>query len=284
MEVKEILHPVSVEEAIEFLGKTESSKLLAGGTDLILEISREKLNVEYLVSLQRISSLKHIKEEANKIVIGSMLTFNELKASKIVSKNFLSLIHCAETMGSPQIRNMATIGGNIVNAASAADVIPCLMSLDATLNIKGGSGSRSISIVEYFEKYSENKLLPDEIIECISIEKGDGIGGFYKLGKRNSLAIARVSAALWIKVENNIVKEGRLALGAVGRYPFRLYDYEKSITGCDIEYLQSIEVLDIIENAVQESIKGRKTMPFKKEAVKGVYKQALNRTLKHMNI
>jgi CO/xanthine dehydrogenase FAD-binding subunit len=179
-------------------------------------------------------------------------------------------------MGSPQIRNKATVGGNIVNAGSAADVVPCLMSLDAVLVIESINGTRCTSCENYFKNYSEEKVKGNEILTKVVVPKTNHISGYYKLGKRNSLAIARVSAAVSVNVENNVVKSLSVGLGAVGRYPFRAVDLERSAVGQSLEWLSGEEALAILENVVAESIKGRKTMPFKKEAIKGVYKEALN--------
>ena len=113
----------------------------------------------------------------------------------------------------------------------------------------------------------------------ILIPKKNILSGFYKLGKRNSLAIARLSTSIVLDTENDIIKNISISLGAVGRYPFRVEKIENLAKGKNVKWLFEDEVLMMLENEVVESIKGRKTVNFKKEAIKGVYKNALQRTL-----
>lgn len=271
--------PNTIGEAELLLDRYANSKLLAGGTDLILDLKKEKLKTENIIDMKRISELKLITEDKDNIILGSLVTFNQLLENSIIKNNFKALIECARNMGSPQIRNMATIGGNIVNAGSAADIVPCIISLNGMLVIESINGTRHISCEEYFKNYSTEKIKENEILKYINIPIKKEQSGYYKLGKRNSLAIARVSAAMSLKLEEDIVKNISVCLGAVGRYPFKALELEKQALGKNVQWLFSEEPLKLLENDVCESIKGRKTMPFKKEAIKGVYKEALRITL-----
>lgn len=275
MEMRGIFQPKTVEEAKTLMSEYPNSKLLAGGTDLVLGLRREEQSTQYLIDLGKISDLKAITEDAQEIALGSMVTFTQLRESELIKNNFNSLFECAKNMGSPQIRNAATIGGNIANAGSAADAIPCVMSLDGVLVIESINGIRRISCVDYFRDFSKEKIKSNEILTKIIIPKKNEKNGYYKLGKRNALAIARVSAALSLKLKGDIVESLSISLGAVGRYPFRAVELEKRAASKKLEWLFGEEALNILENEVYESIKGRKTMPFKKEAIKGVYKEAL---------
>ena len=276
MEISDFFQPNTVDEVKALLSEKVNSKLLAGGTDLILDLRKEKKSPEYIIDLGKLSELKNINEDENQITLGSMVTFTQIKESNPIKSNFNCLIDCAKNMGSPQIRNKATIGGNIANAGSAADVIPCIISLHGVLVIESINGTRQISCEEYFKNYSIEKLKENEILTKVIIPKKNELSGYYKLGKRNSLAIARVSTSISIKLEENIIKNISTCLGAVGRFPFRAGKLEKRAVGENLDWLYSEEALEILENEVYDSIKGRKTMPFKKEAIKGVYKEALN--------
>lgn len=283
MELKELLRPLSVAEAVEMLTKHPEAKILAGGTDLLLELKKNNLDIETLISLRGINELKKIIDEEEKIIVGSMVTFSDLRKIGIIKEFFPSMVQCADKMGSPQIRNMATIAGNIANGASAADIVPCLIALKAKLKIVAYNSERIVSLEDYFMNYSENRLTNNELIKEIVIAKNGGKCGFYKLGKRNSLAISRINACIWIELKENKIIDAELALGAVGRYPFKVKDFKKMAVGKDTEFLFSSEACSILEEAVYNSIKGRKTMPFKKEAVKGVYKEALKNALNWKN-
>lgn len=275
MELAGFFQPNSVEETKTLLSEHSNVKLLAGGTDLLLNLKRGDQSAQYIIDLGRISELKAIAENEGQVVVGSMVTFTQLRESKLIKDNFKSLFECAKNMGSPQIRNTATIGGNIINAGSAADAVPCIISLRGMLVIESANGTRQVSCEDYFKNYSKEKINEKEILTKIILPKRNEKSGYYKLGKRNSLAIARVSAALSFSIEDNRVKSIALSLGAVGRYPFRAAEFEKCAAGQNQDWLSGEEALGFIENAVYESIKGRKTMPFKKEAVKGVYREAL---------
>lgn len=275
MDLLGFFQPKTIEEARSLLFKHKNSKLLAGGTDLVLELCREKIEPDYLIDISRIQELKNITEDEKYIKLGSMVTFTNVQENKLLMKNYNSLIECAKNMGSPQIRNVATIGGNVANGGSAADITPCIISLGGILVIESVDNVRQISCENYFKNFSEEKLKENEILTSIILPKKNEKSGYYKLGKRNSLAIARVSCAVSLRIEENIIKSIGLSLGAVGRYPIRVIEFEAFALGKQVDCLFGEEALGIIENAVYKSIKGRKTMPFKKVAVKGVYKSAL---------
>jgi CO/xanthine dehydrogenase FAD-binding subunit len=275
MEVLDVLKPETLTEVKSLFTEYQNCKILAGGTDLLLDIKNGKQSPQYLIDLGNIKALKKIEKVRKDIVIGSMVSFKTLSEAKIIKQYFNSLYHSAKGMGSPQIRNLATIGGNIINGAPAADITPCLISLDATLVIESAEYERFISCEQYFIDYDKEKVRENEVLTKIIIPKKKRLTGFYKLGKRNSLAIARVNTAISIEVKQNKIKRFAVCLGAVGRYPFRVLELEKMVVGKSLDYLLADEVLEKLENAVFASIKTRKTMPFKKEAIKGVFKKAL---------
>lgn len=279
MEFLDFFQPNTVEEAKILISENVNSKLLAGGTDLTINLKKEKECPEYIIDIGKIPELKEISEDGKQITIGSMVTFTKVKENTSIKNNFNSLIDCAKSMGSPQVRNMATIGGNIANAGSAADAVPCIIGLDGILVIESVNGTRQISCEEYFKNYSTEKIKENEILTKVIIAKKNEVSGYYKLGKRNSLAIARISTAVSLKLEDNLVRKMSVCLGAVGRFPFRAVELEKCAVGKSVDWLFSEEPLKILENEVYNSIKGRKTMPFKKEAIKGVYKEALRRAI-----
>ncbi|MEG0133466.1 MAG: FAD binding domain-containing protein [Clostridium sp.] len=276
MDELNFLQPQTLAEAKSLIRKESQWKLLAGGTDLVLNIRKSYETNNSIVSLGKILELKTIKESEGKVIIGAMVTFNDLIESKVIKNNYNSLLRSSLTMGSPQIRNVATIGGNIVNAGSAADAIPCIISLEGVLVIESLEKTRCISCEDYFKRYHEEKVKPNEILTKIILSKKKCDSGYYKLSKRNSLAIARLSAALTIRVEEDKIKSLNICLGAVGKYPFRAKELEEQGLNKQVNWLYSEEASKLLSDAVEKSIGGRKTMPFKREAIKGVFKEALN--------
>lgn len=279
MSLMEYYCPSSLKEAKELLG-AKKTKILAGGTDLILQLQKNKVNCEALVNLEKLKELRGITEGKDEVAIGAMVTFEEMMESSVLKEHFKTLYISCSSMGSPQIRNMATIGGNIINAGSAADAIPCIIALGGLLVIESSEMIRVISCEEYFHKYDSEKIKDNEILTKVILPKEGYCSGFYKLGKRNSLAIARISVAVAIKVEDKTVQDIRVCLGAVGRYAFRPFEFEDLAKGKDVTWLLSEESLLYLGKKVEESIGSRKTMPFKREAIKGVFKEALVKALK----
>jgi len=278
--VLKIYSPKTIEEVKEYMKDHSNFKLLAGGTDLILDFKRNKVKCESIVSLGKISELKKIVDDEDEIYIGAMVTFSDLIENNIINNYCNLLLNCSMSMGSPQIRNVATVGGNIANGGSAADIIPCIISLGGILLIESEEAIRRVSCEEYFENYKEERLKENEILTHIIIPKTQNISGYYKLGKRNSLAISRVSAAVNLEIKKDRICAINICLGAVGRYPFRAKELEERSLGKDIKWLYSEEALAYLESIVEKSIEGRKTMPFKREAIKGVFKRVLDNALK----
>lgn len=274
-----IYSPKTIEEVKEYMKDHSNFKLLAGGTDLVLDFKRNKVKCESIVSLEKISDLKKIVDDKDEIYIGAMVTFSDLIENNIIKDYCNLLLNCSMSMGSPQIRNVATVGGNIANGGSAADIIPCIISLGGILLIESEEAIRRVSCEEYFENYKEERLKENEILTHIIIPKTQNISGYYKLGKRNSLAISRVSAAVNLEIKKDRICAINICLGAVGRYPFRAKELEERSLGKDIKWLYSEEALEYLESIVEKSIEGRKTMPFKREAIKGVFKRALDNAL-----
>jgi CO/xanthine dehydrogenase FAD-binding subunit len=207
------------------------------------------------------------------------VTFTDILENNIFKYRFTCLRDCAELMGSPQIRNRATLGGNIINGAAAADIVPCLMSMNAVLIFESINTRRLVRCDDYFLKHEQYKMQSDEILVGIILNDRNELTGFYKLGKRNSLSIARLSAAVSFNLVENKLHNIRVSLGAVGKHPFRVYEVEYLAHGKDYEYLMKKELLDILEERVYRSIKNRPTLPFKREAVKGVFIEAVKKAL-----
>jgi len=277
--VLKVYSPKTIEEVKEYMKDHSNLKLLAGGTDLVLDFKRNKVMCKSIVSLGKISDLKKIVDDEDEIYIGAMVTFSDLIENNIIKNYCNLLLNCSMSMGSPQIRNVATVGGNIANGGSAADIIPCIISLGGILLIQSEDAIRRVSCEYYFENYKEDRLKENEILTHIIIPKTQNISGYYKLGKRNSLAISRVSAAVNLEIKKDRICAINICLGAVGRYPFRAKELEEKSLGKDIKWLYSEEALEYLESIVEKSIEGRKTMPFKREAIKGVFKRALDNAL-----
>jgi len=273
--------PSSVAEAVKLLDEHGSEALvLAGGTDLIPKMKQAVLKPKHLVNLKRIPELVGVREEAEQIRVGALTRLRDLERSIIVTEK-LPLLHEAVTaIGSVQIRNMGTVGGNICNASPAADSAQALVALDAKANIAGPSGTRSIELESFFTGPGKTVLGRGEFLASLTIPYPDegSHGAFIKLA-RTSLDLATTSIAVNAKMKKDTVESIRVVMGSVAPTPLRLRNVEQSL-------MKKKLTVDAIEEAgrlVSESIKPiddiRGTAEYRRLASKGLAMEALTRIL-----
>ncbi|HAG11027.1 MAG TPA: xanthine dehydrogenase family protein subunit M [Desulfotomaculum sp.] len=220
----EYFQPDSIEETCQLLSQFGSkAKLIAGGTDVIIKMKKELLAPEILVSIEKIDQLKKIEYVHGKgIVIGSGATHNDLVYSELLHEKYLSISEAARQMANNQVRNLGTVGGNIVSAVPSADLPPILVALGATVKITGVKGERAMDLEDVFIGPGKTVLSQDEIITEVIIPDQKMTGSNYiKFGLRASGALAVVGVAAAVQIENNAVKEARIVLGAVSPTPVR---------------------------------------------------------------
>jgi len=233
----EILSPDSIKEVVAILSKKNvSTKLLAGGTDIIpgFQIDSKRFHgIECLIDLAGVDELKTISESDDEVTIGAACSFTEISNNKIVTDNLPLLSESANTIGSQQIRNRATIAGNFINNAPCADSVPPLLVYDALLEISSSEAIRRTSLEETLLNPYETSVLPNEIITKIIIPKKRKIyyGTFYKLGRRRGVAISRITLALLLLIEDDKIKDMKIASGAVTPIGLRLRELEESCMG-----------------------------------------------------
>ncbi len=233
----EYLRPKSIDEAIKlkarFGGK---ASFLAGGTDLIVRLKDNEIQPEALIDLSFIKPLKEIKEVANDIVIGSLASYSDIASSLLLKRFGYILVQGALEIGAPQIRNAATIGGNIANASPAADGLPPLYALGARITLVGPKGQRVVAVEDFFTGPGKTVLEEDELIIEISFPKmlESDRGFFKKIGQRKALAIAKASVAARIRLTDGKIEEARVALGAVAPTVIRCPKTEAILRGKEV--------------------------------------------------
>ena len=272
--------PQTIGEVYELLSNRKNpTKVLAGGTDLLLHLHKASEPVD-IVDIGDIPQLKTIEEHEDEVRFGSMATFTQIQTSEIILKNYRALAKAAAMVGSPQIRNQGTIVGNIANASPAADSVPALVAVDAQVLVASSGSQRWEKIVDLLAGINKVNLAGNEIILGISFKKIPGLrSGFAKLGRRNALAISRLSAAVGIVAENNIITQARVALGAVAPNPFRSHQIENSLIGKSLDEAISDDVLETASAVVAEKLGNRTSAPYKRQAIKGIVRQALEDAL-----
>lgn len=232
----EFHEPTSVASACEVMGRLrEKARLLAGGTDLIVNMKKKVIRPDHVVSLGRIDILKGIIEENGHLTIGACVTAAELAGAEVIRESLAALADGAAVLGSPLIRNLATVAGNLVSARPAADLPPPLMVYDAQTVLIKATGERSVDLNGFFLGPGKTLMEPDEILTGITIEMPKGCYGdsYIKLGVRQTLEISLVNVAAFIQLngaEGSITK-ARIVLGAVGPTPLRAISAEEALMG-----------------------------------------------------
>lgn len=229
--------PESLEEAYRLLARFGTrAKVLAGGTDLMVKMKHDLLAPEALISVKNIDRMKKIENiEGRGLVIGSRTTHNDLSNSPLLQKKYLSVCEAAHHMANNQVRNVGTIGGNIVNAVPSADLPPILIALGASVVLEGTSGARAVPLEHFFTGPGQSVIKNDEILTEIVIPDQGTTGSTYiKLGLRRSGALAVVGVAAAVTVEGAVIKDARIVLGAVAPTPIRAINAESLLIGKEI--------------------------------------------------
>lgn len=210
--------PASLPEALEILSREgEGVRVVSGGTDVIVQVLDGKKTPSALLDLNRLGELKYLREENGSIRIGPLATHREIERSPVIMGCAAVLSEAAFIVGSPQIKNLGTIGGNVANASPVADTVPALMVLDAVLTLSSRSRERRVPIREFAVGPGKSVLRPDELITDISFAKpgADEIGFYERLGQRRLLSISKAGVAFRARVRDGIMSRVAIALGAV---------------------------------------------------------------------
>ena len=231
--------PGTVTEAIGLLTEHgTSAKLLAGGTDLLPRMKRGRNNPRVVIDLNRIVDLSIITVRDNALHIGAGTPLAMLYDSNVIGDKAAALADAIRVMSSPGVRNQATIGGNLCNAARCADTPAPLLVLDASVKLRGPNGERNVPIRSFFttREISGTKtvLRSDEVMTEVIIPLQDGNSTFLKLGRRRGSSNSIISAAAFVTIVNGKFKNVRIALSAFGSIPIRSEKVETALMGAPV--------------------------------------------------
>lgn len=270
----------TVGEAIALFAENPNLKIIAGGTDVLIKLHGGQLEDAELLSLRKIKSLEIIRKSADgTIAIGSMATFSRIFNDPVIRETIPILAEAAISMGGPQIRNIATIGGNICNGATSADSASSLFALNARLKLENPQGERVVSIREFYLGPGKVALKPGEILTEILISPEDyqGFGGHYiKFAMRKAMDIATLAVAVVCKLQDGMFAEVRIGLGVAGPTPLRCLDAEAYAQGKTI----SSETLAEIGKLAVKSAKARTSWRASKDYREHLVEELTQRALK----
>ena len=247
----------SIQEAIRLLQENPEAHLIAGGTDVLVKMQKGKAQFDHLIDIHDIAELNFIREnDDGDLVIGPLSCFTHVAESALIRKHIPVLSEAILTIGGPQVRNMATIGGNLCNGVPSADSATPLIALNATVTIEGPDRSRKMPLEDFFLGPSRVALEHHEIMTAIAVSHDNYAGyygHFYKYAMRDAMDIATIGCSAVCKVENKVLTDLRLAYGVAAPVPIRCKDTEDKIRGRKL----STQLLNDIAEAVQDDVSPR---------------------------
>ncbi len=276
--------PESLDELLSLLQGLNNAevKLLAGGTDFVPRLSKEldeipkkqkpPMHIIYLGN----TGNNEIKEDSDNIYVGSLATLTGIEENNLIKQHFPVLTQAMKETAGHTVRNIATIGGNIMNASPAADSITPLLVLDAQFVLTGIEGSRTISAKDFFKGPGSTAIDKNEILTTIVIKKGKGKAAFKKLGRRKAETLSVVNAAAYIEIENGIFKAARLALGAVAPTAVRCYKAESKLIGKPVNPDLIKEICSGVVEEINPIDDIRSTAWYRKQVAPVMLERAIN--------
>lgn len=248
---KEYLHPHTVQEAVEALASAPAPAIpIAGGTDLMLDLQQgNHAPVHTLVDLSGIPEMRALEIRGGKLYIGAGVPHNRIVESPLAQEHAASLVESCGLIGGPQVRNSATLGGNVAHALPAADGTIGLLALDAEAEVASPSSRRRLPLHELFAGPGKSTLAHDEIIVGFYVPltpshlpRGEGRGEAPRSGVRAASAFCRVmraqgialpilNLAAWVERDGEVIRNARVAVGPAGPTPFRALETGKFLSG-----------------------------------------------------
>ena len=232
----EYIRPQDLGEALDFIKKQAAdTTILAGGSDVMIDMRAGTLQTKYLLDISRLSALREVAIRDTELTIGAAVTISEIDTSEIIGRHAPALQKAADRFAGRQVRNIATIGGNVAHCSPCGDTIPPLLIHDAVAVVVSPAGQRNVPIEEMAGGPYHCTLRPDEIITHFILKpKPEGVefSDFQKIGRRKELAIARMSMAAMARRESDkSISFIRFALGACTPTPHRFREIENMLLG-----------------------------------------------------
>jgi CO/xanthine dehydrogenase FAD-binding subunit len=224
-----VLVPKTLVEALDAAGRNPDAHLLAGGTDLMVEVNMGHRRPTTVIAIGHLAELTNVTHDAAASIvrIGAAVPYRTIERGPVAAL-VPALAEAARTVGSPQIRNAGTLGGNLGTCSPAGDTLPVLAALEATVELVSEAGVRTLPVGAFMTGVKRNDRQPGEIIAAINVPVLDGWQGYAKVGTRNAMVIAMVSACLAVDRPSRSV---RIALGAAAPTALRVSDAEAFIAG-----------------------------------------------------
>lgn len=271
------LHAVdSLDAALDVLAtRGERCQVLAGGTDVMVQLARGEITPAALLHVERIEALRGVEVDGP-ITLGALVTHREL-AKGVLGDGFRSVAESAATVGGRQTQVVGTIGGNVCNASPAADTVPALLVHDATVTLRSSAGSRTVPLSAFLVGRRATTRAPDELLTAIGMPAtGEGSGDVYlKVGRRSAMEVAIVGLAMRLRFdEAGTVTEARVALASVGPRPQRATGAEAALVGGPLEPDRVDAAASAVLDGVEPVDDLRATAAYRRRVVPGLLRRA----------
>ncbi|MEM2021821.1 MAG: xanthine dehydrogenase family protein subunit M [Zestosphaera sp.] len=278
----EYLRVSGLEEALQILSRKEDTKVLAGGTDLVVDMKVGRYKPKVVLDITGVKELRFILDEGDRIRIGALTRIQEIVESSIVRRKIPVLAEALSELGSWQIRNMATIGGNLCNASPAADSAPPLLVHEAKARLTSLEGFRSIPLTEFFLGPRKTVMRATELLYEVEIPYDEDFAKGYsylKIGRRNSFTLSVVSSATVLKTSDGRFNEVRLALNSVAPTPVRARSVESFLKGKEIRGGIIEEAAELVVNDISPISDVRASAGYRRHVSKVLVKEVLTKAL-----
>jgi carbon-monoxide dehydrogenase medium subunit len=271
----ELLRPSTLSGALELLATLELAWPIAGGTDLIPQFKDDGCESKHLVDLSLIRELNGIKMEDNLVVIGPMTTQTQVISSRLIEEKAPALHEAVKLMGSIQIRNRATIGGNLCNASPAADTAPPLLVHDAEVKLTSLEDSHWVPLTDFFAEEC-TALEPNELMTSIRFPVVHGASSsFQRIGRRRGFTLSVLNLAVYIERDGKNLSEVKIAVGAVAPTPIMLEKVERELKGMRMDTNLLEHAGKMVSEAVNPRDSARSSGEYKREMAGVLAKKAL---------
>lgn len=272
----EVIIPKTIMELLPNIDN-QNRRITAGCTDITVAIRNNKLSYKPSIDITEISELKRIFETDEKVYIGGNVTLSEICESKTINQNYKILVDAVKTIGSPQIRNRATLAGNVQNASPSGDGTLALVLLSASLILRSLRGKREISVEDFILGVGRTALKNDEFIEYIVLSRAfEGYTSYFeKVGLRGAMVISIASMGVLLKEQEGTFKDIRIVCGAVAPRILRLKDAENFLKGKSLEEKALKEAGEIIGKAVSPIDDLRATAEYRRTVCKNLIMRLL---------
>jgi carbon-monoxide dehydrogenase medium subunit len=277
------LRPPTLAEALDLLdahaGQNGQARLIAGGTDVLVELSRGVRPTETLIDLTAIPNLRYVNTDGDQITLGALTTHNDILASVDCHERALPLAQACWEVGAPQIRTRATVAGNLITASPANDTITPLIALGASVTLASHAGERTVPLDSFYQGVRRTVMAPNELLREIRVPmlRENQRGIFLKLGLRRAQAISVINAACVLALDGDTVTDARIALGSVAPTIIRATVAEEYLRGKRLDDETRAEAGRLAAAAAKPIDDVRGTALYRNQTLGGLVAEALRR-------